>query len=85
MIRTWKTSDKHMKNKKQHTQPTDLVSTGVEEVAQADYVAVVQLPHDLQLTVLNKTQTKGTHYILVAHHIYESLEILKAQLGSVYA
>lgn len=74
MIRTWpceKTSDKHMKNRKQHTQPTDLVSTGVEEVAQADYVAVVQLPHDLQLTVLNKTQTKGTYYIFVAHHIYD--------------
>lgn len=37
---------------------TDLVSTGVEEVAQADNVAVVQLPHDLQLTILrirNKT------------------------------
>lgn len=46
-----------MKNKKKHTQATDLVSTGVEEVAQADYVAVVQLPHDLQLAVLNKTKT----------------------------
>lgn len=34
---------------------TNLVSTGVEEVAEADYVAVIQLPHDLQLTVLNKT------------------------------
>lgn len=80
-----KTSDKHMKNKTQHTQPTDLISTGVEEVAQADYVAVVQLPHDLELTVLNKTQTKGTHYILVAHHIYdgESLETLKTQFGNV--
>lgn len=52
-----KPSDKRMKNKKEHTKPTDLVSTGVEEIAQADYVAVVQLPHDLQLTVLNKTKT----------------------------
>lgn len=34
-----------------------LVSTGVEEVAQADDVAVVQLPHDLQLTVLKRTKT----------------------------
>lgn len=49
-------------SKRQHIQPTDLVSTGVEEVAQADYVAVVQLPHDLQLTVLNKkTKTQTTH------------------------
>lgn len=31
---------------------TDLVSTGVEEVPQTDDVAVVQLSHDLQLTVL---------------------------------
>lgn len=51
------TSDKQMKNKKKNTQATDLVSTGVEEVAQTDYVAVVQLPHDLQLAVLNKTKT----------------------------
>lgn len=33
---------------------TDLVSTRVEEVAQADYVAVIQLPHNLQLTVLKR-------------------------------
>lgn len=31
---------------------TDLVSAGVEEVAQAHDVAVVQLSHDLQLAVL---------------------------------
>lgn len=38
---------------------TDLVSAGVEEVAQAHDVAVVQLPHDLQLAVLqDKTEEK---------------------------
>lgn len=48
------TSGKQIKNKKKHTKPTDLVSTWVEEVAQTDYVAVVQLSHDLQLPVLQK-------------------------------
>lgn len=47
--------------KKKPIQPTDLVSTGVEEVAQADYVAVVQLPHDLQLAILNKTKKHEKH------------------------
>lgn len=46
--------NKQMKDKKS----TNLVSTGVEEVAQADNVAVVQLPHDLQFTVLNKAEQK---------------------------
>ena len=35
-------------------QRADLITTGVEEVTQADDVAVVQLPHDLQLTVLKR-------------------------------
>lgn len=48
------TSDKQIRNKKTHTKPTDLVSTWVEEVAQTDYVAVVQLSHDLQLPILQK-------------------------------
>lgn len=47
---------KQIKKKKKLTKPTDLVSTWVEEVAQTDYVAVVQLSHDLQLPVL---QNKG--------------------------
>lgn len=43
------------------SEPTNLVSAGVEEVTQADYVAVIQLPHDLQLAVLEKqTHKKGT-------------------------
>lgn len=43
-----------MNSKKQHSEVTDLVSTGVEEVPQTDDVAVVQLSHDLQLTVLKR-------------------------------
>ena len=41
---------------KKQVEPTDLVSTGVEEVAEADDVAVVQFPHDLQLAILEKQQ-----------------------------
>lgn len=37
-----------------NTRLAHLVSTGIEEVAQTDDVAVVQLPHDLKLTVLSK-------------------------------
>lgn len=53
-----KFADKQIKKReeKKHFQPTNLVSTGVEEVAQTDYVAVVQLSHDLQLAVLNKNK-----------------------------
>lgn len=48
---------------------TDLVSAGVEEVAQADYVAVVQLSHDLQFTVLKEEQddTEVWDYIGTSH------------------
>jgi len=47
---------------------TDLVSTGVEEVAQADDVAVVQLPHDLQLTVLcNNDKKNDIRHITLKH------------------
>lgn len=45
-----------MNSKKQLSEVTDLVSTGVEEVPQTDDVAVVQLSHDLQLTVLKKRE-----------------------------
>lgn len=47
---------KQINSKKQHSELTDLVSTGVEEVPQTDDVAVVQLSHDLQLTVLKKRE-----------------------------
>lgn len=43
-----------------------LVSTGVEEVAQADYVAVVQLPHDLQLPILKPLVLQD---LLDGHHL----------------
>lgn len=49
---------KQINSKRRHSEVTDLVSTGVEEVPQTDDVAVVQLSHDLQLTVLeNKRKT----------------------------
>lgn len=47
---------------------TDLVSAGVEEVAQTHDVAVVQLSHDLQLAVLeDKKGRKEKHSRLVLH------------------
>lgn len=53
---------KQINSRQQHSEVTDLVSTGVEEVPQTDDVAVVQLPHDLQLTVLeNKRKTVRDH------------------------
>lgn len=59
--------DKQIKKKKKtHTKPTDLVSTWVEEVAQTDYVAVVQLSHDLQLPVL---QNKGNEWMTIKFHV----------------
>lgn len=49
---------KEVNSKKRPCEVTDLVSTGVEEVPQTDDVAVVQLSHDLQLTVLQNTKEK---------------------------
>lgn len=54
---------KEINSKKQHCEVTDLVSAGVEEVPQTDDVAVVQLSHDLQLTVLQNTEEKERQWI----------------------
>lgn len=52
---------------------TDLVSAGVEEVAQTHDVAVVQLSHDLQLAVLeDKKGRKEKQPVSVAFRIHGS-------------
>lgn len=73
-----------MNSKKQHCEVTDLVSAGVEEVPQTDDVAVVQLSHDLQLTVLQNTKEKERQLTQCVDVTTEELLVVQSICWTVY-